>query len=226
MTAPPRPRSGPGRPRDPQLDAQVLEAAQELLVSDGYQVTTIAEVARRAGVVTTSIHRRWPSKRALVEDAIFALEAFHHPEPSGDLRADLLAWTRLFLAVAAHPAACSAIPGLLSEYHNDHDSYRRLLDRGELPTREALHELLTVAAESGQASPNCDGDAVFELLRGATLFRALTHGTDDADAFCAQIADALLAVAGKPRRHRERSRGGTHTVCNGLQNDPESPERD
>ncbi|WP_327097687.1 TetR/AcrR family transcriptional regulator [Nocardia vinacea] len=195
MSAPPRPRSGPGRPRDPQLDAQVLSATQELLVSAGYQATTIAAVARRAGVVTTSIYRRWPSKRALVEDAIFALDEFNHPDPSGDLRADLLAWTRLFLAASAHPAARSAIPGLLSEYHNDHDSYRRLLDRGELPTRAALQELLTIAADSGQAAPDCDADAVFELLRGATLFRALTHGTDDADAFCAQIADALLAVA-------------------------------
>ncbi|MFD0366039.1 TetR/AcrR family transcriptional regulator [Nocardia sp. GCM10030253] len=200
MNAPSRTRSGPGRPRDPQLDEQVLSATQELLVSAGYQATTIAAVARRAGVVTTSIYRRWPSKRALVEDAIFALDEFNHPAPSGDLRADLLAWTRLFLAASAHPAARSAIPGLLSEYHNDHDSYRRLLDRGELPTREALRELLSVAAASGQASPDCDADAVFELLRGATLFRALTHGADDADAFCEQIADALLAVAATTTR--------------------------
>ncbi|MEV0466050.1 TetR/AcrR family transcriptional regulator [Nocardia tengchongensis] len=199
MSAPPRPaRPGPGRPRDPQLDAQVLAAAQELLVSEGYQATTLAAVARRAGVVTTSIYRRWPSKRALVEDAIFALEAFDHPEPSGDLRADLLAWTRLFLTMSAHPAARSAIPGLLSEYHDDRDSYRRLLDRGEQPTREALQELLTGAAQSGQASPDCDADAIFELLRGATLFRALTHGTDAAGEFCHQIADALLAVAVTP----------------------------
>ncbi|MET9485264.1 MULTISPECIES: TetR/AcrR family transcriptional regulator [unclassified Nocardia] len=198
MSAPPGTRSGPGRPRDPQLDAQLLAATQELLVSEGYQATTIAAVARRAGVVTTSIYRRWPSKRALVEDAIFALEAFDHPHPSGDLRADLLAWTHLFLAASAHPAARSAIPGLLSEYHNDHDSYRRLLDHGEQPTRGALRELLTGAVASGQAAPDCDIDAIFELLRGATLFRALTHGTDDAEEFCRQIADALLAVAGSP----------------------------
>ncbi|MET9489421.1 TetR/AcrR family transcriptional regulator [Nocardia sp. NPDC006630] len=198
MSAPPGTRLGPGRPRDPQLDAQVLGATLELLVGEGYQATTIAAVARRAGVVTTSIYRRWPSKRALVEDAIFGLEAFEHPIPSGDLRADLLAWTRLFLAASAHPAARSAIPGLLSEYHDDHDSYRRLLDRGELPTREVLRELLAGAVADGQAAPDCDGDAVFELLRGATLFRALTHGTDGAEDFCRQIADALLAVAATP----------------------------
>lgn len=198
VSAPSRPRPGPGRPRDPQLDAQLLAATQELLVSAGYQATTIAAVARKAGVVTTSIYRRWPSKRALVEDAIFALDAFEHPAPSGDLRADLLAWTQLFLSASAHPAARSAIPGLLSEYHDDHDSYRRLLEHGELPTREALAELLTGAAAAGQAAADCDADAVFELLRGSTMMRALTHGTEDAELFCRQIADALLAVAVAP----------------------------
>ncbi|UGT40209.1 TetR/AcrR family transcriptional regulator [Nocardia yamanashiensis] len=202
MTASVGNRPGPGRPRDPQLDAQVLAATQELLVSDGYQATTIAAVARRAGVVTTSIYRRWPGKRALVEDAIFALGTGNHPVPSGDLAADLLAWTRLFLSAAAHPAARSAIPGLLSEYHDDAESYRRLLDRGERPTVEALRELLDAAAAAGQAAPDCDAEAVFEFLRGATMIRALTHGTEAEDEFCRRIADALLAVAqrGTPER--------------------------
>ncbi|QLY31319.1 TetR/AcrR family transcriptional regulator [Nocardia huaxiensis] len=200
MTAPAGPRSGPGRPRDPQLDAQVLAAAQELLVSEGYEATTIAAVARKAGVVTTSIYRRWPGKRELIEEAIFALDTGNHPVPSGDLRADLLAWTRLFLSAAAQPAARAALPGLLAAYHGDRDSYRRLLDRGERPTRKALRELLIGAAATGQASAGCDVDAVFELLRGATLFRALTHGNEDSDAFCRQIADALLAVAAVPAR--------------------------
>ncbi|MFC9994788.1 TetR/AcrR family transcriptional regulator [Nocardia sp. NPDC127526] len=200
MSAPAGTRPGPGRPRDPQLDAQLLAAARELLVSEGYQATTMAAVARKAGVVTTSIYRRWPSRRALIEDAIFGLGTSAYPEPTGDLRADLLAWTRLFLESAAHPAARSALPGLLSEYHDDHDSYRRILDRGELPTRDALRELLSGAASAGQAAPGCDADAVFELLRGATLIRALTHGTDDAGEFCEQIADALLAVASAQRK--------------------------
>ncbi|GAB0102011.1 TetR/AcrR family transcriptional regulator [Nocardia sp. JMUB6875] len=187
-----------GTTRDPQLDSQVLRAAQELLVRDGYQATTIAAVARRAGVVTTSVYRRWPGKRALVEEAVFILDTENHPVPTGDLRADLLAWTRLFLDAAAHPAARSAIPGLLSEYHDDRESYRRLLDAGERPTIAALRELLRDAAESGRAALDCDAEAIFEFLRGATLMRALTHGTEDADHFSRRIADALYAVAQTP----------------------------
>ncbi|WP_067898634.1 TetR-like C-terminal domain-containing protein [Nocardia vaccinii] len=116
-----------------------------------------------------ALYRRWPSKVPLVEDAIFALDTGVTPAPTGDLRADLLAWTRLFYTAAGHPAARSAIPGLLSAYHDDHDSYRRLLDRGERPARRALRETVDAAIESGSASPGADVDALFEFLRGATV---------------------------------------------------------
>ncbi|RDI46408.1 TetR/AcrR family transcriptional regulator [Nocardia mexicana] len=188
----------PGRPRDPQLDEQVLRATQELLVEQGYQATTIQGVARRAGVVTTSIYRRWPGKRELVEDAVFALETGANPPPTGDLHADLLAWTRLFVSVANHPAARSAIPGLLSAYHDDHDSYRRLINRGEEPTRGALRETIAAAARAGRADPACDVDTIFEFLRGATLIRALTRGDENADQFCQRTADALVRLATPP----------------------------
>jgi len=188
----------PGRPRDPQLDERVLHATRELLASVGYQATSIQAIAREAGVVASSIYRRWPGKVPLVEDAIFALDVGFIPDSTGDVRADLLTWTKLFLHQAADPAARAAIPGLLSAYHDDVGSYQRLLDRGEQPTRAAIQQVLEAAVANGQASPGCDADTLFELLRGATLMRALTCGLDDAEKFCGQIADALVAVARNP----------------------------
>ncbi|GAD87030.1 TetR/AcrR family transcriptional regulator [Nocardia asteroides NBRC 15531] len=188
-------RQGPGRPRDPQLDEQVLRATQELLVEQGFQATTIQGVARRAGVVATSIYRRWPNKIHLVEDAIFALDTGVVPQPTGDIGADLLAWTRLFFAAATHPAARSGIPGLLSAYHDDEQSYQRLRERGEGLARVALRATIDAAIESGQVSPTCDPDLLFEFLRGATLLRALTRGDEDGERFCRQTADALVTLA-------------------------------
>ncbi|MCA2207923.1 TetR/AcrR family transcriptional regulator [Nocardia rosealba] len=188
-------RQGRGRPRDPQLDEQVLRATQELLVEQGFQATTIQGVARRAGVVATSIYRRWPNKIHLVEDAIFALDTGVVPQPTGDIRADLLAWTRLFFTAATHPAARSGIPGLLSAYHDDEQSYRRLRDRGEGMARVALRATIDAAVETGQVSPACDPDLLFEFLRGATLLRALTRGDEDGEHFCRQTAAALVTLA-------------------------------
>lgn len=188
-------RQGPGRPRDPQLDDQVLRATQELLVEQGFQATTIQGVARRAGVVATSIYRRWPNKIHLVEDAIFALDTDVVPQPTGDIAADLLAWTRLFFAAATHPAARSGIPGLLSAYHDDEQSYQRLRERGEGPARVAIRATIDAAILNGQVPPACDSDLIFEFLRGATLLRALTRGDEDGERFCRQTAAALVTLA-------------------------------
>ena len=195
MTEPSEVRPGPGRPRDPQLDEQVLRATQELLVEQGFQATTIQGVARRAGVVATSIYRRWPNKIHLVEDAIFALDTGAVPQPTGDIGEDLLAWTRLFFAAATHPAARSGIPGLLSAYHDDEQSYRRLRERGEDLARLALRDTLDAAIASGRAAAGCDPDQIFEFLRGATLLRALTRGDEDGERFCRQTAAALVILA-------------------------------
>jgi AcrR family transcriptional regulator len=190
--------AGPGRPRDPAIAAAILTAARAVVVERGYEDTTLAEIARRAGVSIPTIYRRWPSKPALLEEAVLHLDHVEFPEPTGDLRADLETWVRLFLEVATEPAALAAVPGLLSYYGRDSDRYSRVLTRGEIPTREAIRRLITGAARTGQASDGCDADIVFDIIRGTTFMRALTGAGSDADAFCARVAAAVLPVVRAP----------------------------
>ena len=53
-----------GRPRDPRIDAAILEAAADLLVRIGYSNLTMAAVAERAGTTKTALYRRWSGKRS------------------------------------------------------------------------------------------------------------------------------------------------------------------
>ncbi len=187
---------GAGRPRDPEVDRSILEATRELLTESGYQKTTISAISRRARVGTAAIYRRWATRESIVEDAIFGMQDVELPTATGDLRADLLAWTRMFLDRIAEPATRSAIPGLLSAYHHHEGVYERLVGRSELPAREAMTRLLASAApertaETTQATAN----AVFDLLMSATTVRGLTVGLIDAESFCARTADALTVLA-------------------------------
>ena len=85
----------PGRPRDPQKDEDAITAARELLAEVGYQGTTIAAIARRAGIGAPTIYRRWRSREGLIEDAAFGhARPAPLPAPTGDLRADLHAWVK------------------------------------------------------------------------------------------------------------------------------------
>jgi AcrR family transcriptional regulator len=61
-----------GRPRRIEADAEILEAARNLLREGGYRALGLDEVARRAGTAKSSIYRRWPSKAALAAEIIRA----------------------------------------------------------------------------------------------------------------------------------------------------------
>jgi AcrR family transcriptional regulator len=182
------PIAAPGRPRDPEKDVAVLEAARELLVEEGYQGTTVVAIARRAGVGAPTIYRRWASKEALVEDAAFAHpHPAPLPDPSGDLRADLRAWVATFLDWLANPVTRAALPGLLAAYHRDEELYERLVLRSESDVRQQMTALL------GDAGVRAD--AVFDVLVATTFTRAMTRGLLDADEFCDRTADVLLTLA-------------------------------
>lgn len=187
-TALPGARQGAGRPRDPLVEQRVLGAARELLAEVGYEGTTIQGISKRSGVSAPTIYRRWATKPAIVEDAVFHLDEFSLPTPTGDVRDDLRAWARMFLDMAIEPASRAAVPALMSAYSRDPESYNRLLERGETPARVAIAAML----EADHAS--CDADMVFDLLRGAIFMRAQTHGGSGADAFCDRLTDALSAV--------------------------------
>ncbi|MEV6278925.1 TetR/AcrR family transcriptional regulator [Nocardia sp. NPDC051832] len=191
MTTSPRPRTG--RPRDAGKDLAVLVAARKLLAEVGYQETTVAAIARRAGVNPPAIYRRWPSRTALLEEAVHGPGGHPLPEPTGDLRADLRTWARIFLARAASPAARAGVPGLLADSHTE-QARRRLLAIGA-PVREAFADLLGRAVATGQIPPGADPEVLFEILSGTTTFHALVRGGDDHDGFADTLADALYVMA-------------------------------
>src|ERR1700674_2444005 len=54
-----------GRPRDARLDEACYRCALEVMLERGYHATTFTEIARRAGVGTPALYRRWPTKAAI-----------------------------------------------------------------------------------------------------------------------------------------------------------------
>lgn len=83
---PAAPRRGRGRPPNPGLEdrrrAQIIAAAVAVFTEHGYEATTMADIARHAGIGQGTLYRYVPSKRELldlvfdysVEEAIGAAE--------------------------------------------------------------------------------------------------------------------------------------------------------
>lgn len=192
--------SRPGRPRLPGIDAAVLRSTRELLAEVGYADTTIRAAALRAGVSAPSVYRRWPTKEDLVEAVILSSDRPLRLAHSGDLRTDLRRWAGTALAWAADPPVRAALPGLLSAYLTAPERYERLDERGAGPARQWLDDALDHAVSVGQADPGCDRGTIYDLLRSAVTFRALTEGDADGARHLGHIVDALGVVATIPAR--------------------------
>ncbi|WP_310552175.1 TetR/AcrR family transcriptional regulator [Paenibacillus glufosinatiresistens] len=90
-----KPAKSAGRKRDHTRDAQILEAAIEILAEAGFDGMTMDMVAARAKAGKATMYRRWSSKTELVRDALTWMNRNHLEldllPDTGTLRGDLLA---------------------------------------------------------------------------------------------------------------------------------------
>lgn len=164
----------PGRPRDTTIDERALAATRELLVSRGFEATTIQSVAEHAGVHSSALYRRWPSRIELIAEATFPGLDQHAVEPTGELRADLRRFARAYLAAFTTPVARAAAAGLLA--HNQSSSRPRSPELTlRVSARPQFHAILR-AAPTESVDPAVDPDDVFDMLLGAILARVLLPG--------------------------------------------------
>lgn len=86
--------AGTGRPRDPNLEERVRQAACDLYGRVGWAGFSIDAVAKEARVGKSSIYLRWPDQTALLLDTLEARIALPLDTDTGSLRSDLLVLSR------------------------------------------------------------------------------------------------------------------------------------
>lgn len=172
--------------------AALREAALELFGTLGYDATTTAQVARRAGVTEMTLFRHFPTKEALLlsdpYDPLLA-EAVRTRPPGEAPMASLVAgigqaWTRLPDADLAGLSAVLAIvretPGL-----------RGALERNASATSDALAEALIARGATPVAAAVATSAAI------AGLSAALLAWNPEERSLSAHLSEALDALAGR-----------------------------
>ncbi len=86
-----------GRPRDPNVDLRISEAATRLFGRVGWSGFSIEAVAREAGVGKASVYLRWDTKEALLTAALRNGLADIGDVDTGSLRDDLVHLARQML---------------------------------------------------------------------------------------------------------------------------------
>jgi AcrR family transcriptional regulator len=149
--------------------ARILVVAKGLFGEAGLDVS-MAEVARRAQVGNATLHRNFPSKRALLEalfsDEIDALCAAADEAGSGTAAERLLAWLRqLFTFLRGKRRIAARLLELTEE--SDH-----VLDDGRSRVLAAGQPLLAAAQHSGEVRGDVNIEQVADLVHAiATIPR-------------------------------------------------------
>ena len=210
------PRRSRGRPRQPATDTAILQATIDLLTEVGVDGTTTNAIVERSGCSKATIYRRWPTRDALILDA---LRTSLQGRPSDidavvDLERELASTVR----AAAHRGATvfdSAIaravfPTIVKELLAQSEIGEEFRRNVFVPIREAAKARLREAVERGEIDPNADGDLVFDLVYGGLLYRVLVG--ESVDEPSAQALADLVMNGAAGERYRKRSSGTVHRV--------------
>jgi len=201
---------GRGRPPSPGIDQRILDAALELLASDGYAGFRLDELAKRAGVAKTTILRRWPSKAAIAAAAVeqLALQTIDVPA-SGTLRGDLHALVTSAFAVFTNGHG-AFVPRLIRE-SGHHPEIADLLQTVIHTRRLAYRHALNRAIARHELDPGIDQELIIDLLVGPMWTRLLITRERITKPFVDDIVDAVIrafpppaAAAGDELRREQR----------------------
>jgi AcrR family transcriptional regulator len=186
------PVTAPERRRSFRSHQAILAATAELLAEVGYTALTIEGVAALAGVGKATVYRWWPSKGALVIEAMSGQLAMPPFPETGDLRQDLLTVGRSIVQTLAHSPAGMVIPALAADLMRDPDMAERFRDRMVRPWRTAVTRILRRAADRGELPADLDTELLLDVYAGAMFYRVLVSGEPVTDLLPEQLVSLLL----------------------------------
>ena len=186
-----------GRPRDAEATTAILDAMLHLLAERGYAQASTAAVAARARASKATIYRRWPSKHALVADAIrHGLRAPPAAPATGDPRADLVAIMEGVITALTHTPLGGPIRSVISEAAHAPE-LSAALQAVTTEAREAgpVRPLLLAARDQGLLAADADIDLLLDLILGAPYFQLIVRQVPPRPQQARALVDQLLKPA-------------------------------
>jgi AcrR family transcriptional regulator len=190
MDAPAAPRTRRGRPLEPDRTPAILDAVLELLHGGGYDQLRVQDVADKAGVGLGTIYRRWPTKQALVIEALQCERGAEEKiVDTGDPRADLLA---TFTKMAHSMTDQGDVVGFLASLKREPEVAEVFRVTTLAGMRARLRALIAAARGDEPSDPALD--LLTDLGPSLLLFRIAMMGeVDDIDALAREIVNFVLA---------------------------------
>ncbi|WP_136041803.1 MULTISPECIES: TetR-like C-terminal domain-containing protein [unclassified Microbacterium] len=171
-------RRRPGRPRDEDLDAQIVAAT--LAIIDAGDEVTVSRVVAGSGVSRAALYRRWPSLTLLIAAA---LDVGREVPPEYPADADLHEILLAGLGLGAEGVAPSA-PGYSEERFRqrirlvmaDRALQRTYWESHVSRRRVPLQNALRAGMARGELRADLDVEACFDAIAGVAYYQLVVRG--------------------------------------------------
>jgi len=164
-----------GRPRDPEADGRILDAAAALILAHGFDNMTVDDVASRAHVGKATVYRRWAKKEDLAVAAMGQLYDAQMPTPdTGSIEGDLREAFAQVLAFANSEQGSAYIRTCIAESVRDPRIaalYRAANNRAENSAKLMFQR----AIARGEVRRDANISAAVQIMSGILAVRTITE---------------------------------------------------
>ena len=161
-----------GRPADADIDERVLAAGVELFAEVGWKAFNLDGVARRAKVGKAALYRRWPTREALITDALERIVLPDMEFDTGSVREDLLTLARYIWRVSLSPTG-SMLMRVAVEARREPGIFGPRLAGIIREQTEVGRAIVHRAVKRGEVPAGVPSRLVFHALSGAIQNRVL-----------------------------------------------------
>jgi AcrR family transcriptional regulator len=162
-----------GRRRNDAAQDAILDATFRLLSGPGPEALTIDAIAAEAGVGRQTIYRWWPSKGAVVADALARHARVVVPErDTGSFTGDLAAFFADSFGGLENEGLANRLRQIVAQAQHD-DHVARVLADFTAVRRAALRALLERGRNAGELAAEADLDMLVDMAYGVLYYRLL-----------------------------------------------------
>lgn len=167
---------GPGRPKDMEKRAAILDAAKHLFTRQSFRGTSMDAVASAAGVSKLTVYSHFGDKANLFREVVrewmqeFLPETTYQLDPALDIRGNLLRVALTHARLDCSSEAVGTFRAIISDCPKGVPRYGRLIwEEGAMRTHALLESLLREAIEAGWLQ-------IDDVPRAAVQFMVLIQG--------------------------------------------------
>ncbi|GAA1678665.1 TetR/AcrR family transcriptional regulator [Fodinicola feengrottensis] len=180
-----------GRPRDPDNDTAILQAALELLIERGADGASIEQVAKRAGVARLTVYRRFANKEELLIKAVETARTIAAPRLAELASLSVEELVEAWALAMAQPGARNLLARLLGTLPDNPRLFGTYWEAYIEPRRAIFAVVVERERDAGRLPADTDPELFQDTVAGTLFYRLMVNPVE---VTVDQMRDYLRAV--------------------------------